>query len=145
MPVRDFMAVALTAALKFFGGPVVGLALGLVWWQTALATFCGAMCSIALVAVLGQSLVRWSQKFRKKPSPRFNKRSRMAVWVWQRFQMSGIAFLTPLVFTPIGGTLLALSFRVPFWRLLGHMAWACAFWAVVFGYSVGWIQSFFSL
>lgn len=40
--------------------------------------------------------------------------------------------MTPLLFTPIGGSLLALSFKVPTLRVLFFMALSGIFWAIVF-------------
>jgi hypothetical protein len=54
------------------------------------------------------------------------------VRVWQRFGIIGIAVMTPLLFTPIGGSLLALSFKVPTARVLFFMAVSGIFWAIVF-------------
>jgi hypothetical protein len=55
----------------------------------------------------------------------------MAVRIWKRFGMAGIALLTPLLLTPIGGTVLAVSFRVSRGQLLLYMLISAVFWAVV--------------
>jgi hypothetical protein len=46
--------------------------------------------------------------------------------------MPGVAFLTPLIFTPIGGTILLTSFGSPRKHILISMLISAVFWAVCF-------------
>lgn len=62
---------------------------------------------------------------------RFTKRTRMAIRIWKRSGLAGIAFLTPLILTPIGGTILALSFGVKRGQVVLYMLVSALVWAIV--------------
>src|SRR5690349_6729491 len=94
--------------VKFFGGPVTGAALGLNFWQTFGLTVAGMMTSVTIFSLLGSAATRYyAKRRREKNKPMFNKKSRRIVKVWQKFGMGGIAFLTPLILSPIIGTIIA--------------------------------------
>jgi hypothetical protein len=48
---------------------------------------------------------------------------------WLRYGLKGLAFLTPVVFSPIVGTLLAISFGESKQRVIRYMLFASLFWA----------------
>lgn len=121
----------LASTIKFIGGPLAGIALQLTWIETAICTTIGMMLSVIAVTYAGKGLQRLIQGFRKTKPKRFTSRTRLAVRVWRRFGMAGIALLTPLVLTPIGGTILAVAFRVRSGLILLYMLISAAFWAVV--------------
>lgn len=129
-----YFSVAMAAALKFFAGPITGLALGLTWYETALCSALGMMVSVVLTTYIGKGIQSLIARWRKASPRKFSKSSRLAVRIWQRFGIIGIALLTPLLFTPIGGTILALALRV--------QRQAIFFWMLVSGVSVGLVISY---
>lgn len=131
MQVAKYISVLLASTLKFVGGPLAGLALGLSWTETAICTILGMMLSVTLVVFAGAVLEQVSARFRRGPAKRFSRKTRLAVKIWQRAGMAGIAFLTPILLTPIGGTALAVSFRVNRVKLIGYMLVSAVVWAVV--------------
>lgn len=50
--------------------------------------------------------------------------------------MWGISFFTPLLFTPIGGTLIAVSFGEKVKNIIYKMFVFCVFWTLFFTFSV---------
>lgn len=126
-----YISVMLASAVKFLGGPLTGIALRLTWPETALCTVAGMMLSVVAVVFAGTLLESLLSRLRRSPRRRFTRRSRLAVRIWHRFGMAGIAFLTPLVLTPIGGTAIAVSFHVHRVKLLGFMLLSGLFWAIV--------------
>jgi uncharacterized membrane protein len=132
--VIKYFSVAMAAALKFFAGPITGLALGLTWYETALCSALGMMVSVVLTTYIGKGIQALMARWRKASPRKFSKSSRLAVRIWQRFGIIGIALLTPLLFTPIGGTILALALRV--------QRQAIFFWMLVSGVSVGLVISY---
>ena len=48
----------------------------------------------------------------KSKKRKFSKTIRFTIKTWKRFGILGIAILTPVILSPIGGALLAVSFRV---------------------------------
>jgi hypothetical protein len=126
-----YVPVILASTLKFLGGPLTGLALGLHWLETAICSTLGMMISVVLITYAGTALRALIARFRPQKPKLFTKRTRLAVRIWKRFGMAGIAFLTPLMLTPIGGTALAVSFGVHRGQLLLYMLLSGIGWAVV--------------
>ena len=63
---------------------------------------------------MGRAWVRHRQQQRRlRRVPVFSKRSRNIIKVFKRFGMGGIAFLTPVLLSPIGGTVVATLLGVP--------------------------------
>lgn len=142
-PVSEYIAVALASTFKFVGGPVAGIAMGLSLVETAVCSAAGMMLTVFLITY-GSNLVKrfstfaWFQRmtgffrhlgdsswlkkiFRRRPRKLFSKTTRLAVTVKGRLGLWGVAFLTPFLFTPILGTFIALSFRVPKREILQKM------------------------
>jgi len=127
-----YFAVMLGTALKYIAGPIAGFSLGLAWYETLLASWVGFMLTVLIVVSLGKLLVQWIGSFRKSKPLVFSKRARFAVSIWQKFGIKGIAALTPLIFTPIGGSLLSLSFKVPLSRIFFFMAISGFIWSSIY-------------
>lgn len=127
-----YSGVMVATALKFIAGPITGFSLGLTWYETVLFTWLGAMLTVSIMVSIGKIVVSAVGKLRKTKPMIFSKRVRYAVQIWQKFGIKGIAALTPLIFTPIGGSLLALSFKVPLPRILFFMAISSFLWALLY-------------
>lgn len=122
-----YLSVATAAAIKFIAGPLAGLAMGLAWYETALSSAAGMMISVVFTTYIGKGIMVLINRWRKAPSRKFTWSSRLAVRIWKRFGIIGIALLTPLIFTPIGGTVIAVALRVQrqaifFWMLMSSLS-----------------------
>ncbi len=126
-----YLSVILASCLKFVGGPLTGFAMGLNWIETAACTATGMIIAVVLFLFLGEFLQLIINKYRRQPAKRFSKQTRYAVKIWQQFGITGIAFMTPILFTPIGGTLIAISFRVNKLKVIYAMLISAICWAVV--------------
>jgi hypothetical protein len=131
MPVAKYASVIIASTIKFLGGPLSGAALGLSWLETALCTTIGMMISVVAITYAGAALQALWQRYSSKPARLFTRRTRIAIRVWRRSGMIGIALLTPLILTPIGGTVLAVSFGVKPGRLILYMLISGILWAIV--------------
>lgn len=127
--IYKYLSVVFAASIKFFGGPLAGLALGLPWYVTALCTLVGMMFSVTITSFLGQALQNMFLKNRKMK--RFSRRTRWAVKLWQKAGLWGIALFTPIFLTPIGGAALAVSFKAPVAKILAYMLASGILWAIV--------------
>lgn len=136
MPWAKYISVVLASMVKFVAGPLAGLALSLSWWETALCTVVGMMLSVIIFMFLGSAIQQLIGRYRKNKPRLFSKRTRMAVRVWKRSGMTGIAILTPLLFTPIGGTLIAVSFKVPRLTILAQMLLWGVIWGVIMSFGL---------
>lgn len=128
-----YASVFAIGMFKFVAAPIAGVAAGLpmAWvWGLSVA---GMMTTVVLISGLGrQWALHMRRKREQKGKPLFNRRSRTIVSIYRRFGMVGIAFLTPILFSPVGGTVIATQLHVPRWRILLHMAWSAAFWGFTF-------------
>jgi uncharacterized membrane protein len=127
-----YFAVMAASSIKFVAGPLTGFGLGLSMLETIVCTWVGMMFTVTVMLTIGRFLVQQIARIRVQKPKLFSGRVRYAVSIWQRFGIKGIAVMTPLLFTPIGGSLLALSFKVPTPRVLFFMAISGIFWSVIF-------------
>ncbi|MCE4217339.1 hypothetical protein [Aquirufa antheringensis] len=127
-----YSGVMIATGLKFIAGPITGFSLGLTWYETVFFTWLGAMLMVTFIITSGKAILGLVSKYRTTKPKLFSKRVRYAVDIWQRFGIKGIAALMPLIFTPIGGSLLALSFKVPTARILFFMGISSLIWALIY-------------
>lgn len=131
-PVAKCASVFLLSTVKFLGGPLAGSSMGMGFWPTLLLTVAGMMTSVFVFSGVGRAWVRHRQQQRRlRRAPVFSKRSRNIIKVFRRFGMGGIAFLTPVLLSPIGGTVIATLLGVPRRRILLHMLWSAVLWGGV--------------
>jgi uncharacterized membrane protein len=103
--------------------------MGLSFAPTMALTVAGMMTSVFVFSGVGRAWVRHRQRQRRlRRAPIFSKRSRNIIKVFRRFGMGGIAFLTPILLSPIGGTVIATLLGVPRQRILLHMLWSAVLW-----------------
>jgi uncharacterized membrane protein len=136
MPFGKYFTVIALTALKFFNGPIAGIVMDLTWYETAVCSIIGMMLMVTLMTFLGKQVQVWISNYRKTKPKLFSKRSRFAVKIWLKLGIWGIACFTPLFFTPIGGTLLALSFKVPIPKILFSMLVFAVFWGIVLTFAI---------
>ncbi len=136
MPFGKYFTVIALTALKFFNGPIAGIVMDLTWYETALCSIIGMMLMVTVMSFLGKQAQVWISNYRKTKPKLFSKRSRFAVKIWLKLGIWGIACFTPLFFTPIGGTLLALSFKVPIPKILFAMLVFAVFWGITLTFAI---------
>ncbi|SDM12138.1 hypothetical protein SAMN05421823_110226 [Catalinimonas alkaloidigena] len=128
-----YVSVYLTSMVKFIAGPTTGLATGLTLGETLVFTVLGMMTSVVMFSLLGERLRKlWTQYFpQRKRKKLFTPRNRRIVTIWTRWGVQGVAFLTPVLFSPIIGTILAASFGAPKGKIVGYMLVSAIFWAAI--------------
>ncbi|TAE49051.1 MAG: hypothetical protein EAY69_03775 [Cytophagales bacterium] len=134
-----YLFVYLLSSVKFFMGPVTGRVIGLHWAETILCTVLGMMTTVIVLSFIGKKVKQYfNQKSKKRKI--FTPRKRKIVRIWKKYGMWGIACLTPLLFTPIGGTLIAVSFGEKTKNIIYKMFVFCVIWALFFTFLVYFIQ-----
>jgi hypothetical protein len=130
-----YLAVYFTSMLKFIGGPLLGIGSGLSFWETAILTCLGMMTSVFIFSTLaGNGFKKWISSTFFKKSKLFSSKNRKVVKVWRNYGLKGVAFLTPVFFTPIGGTLIAASFGETKQRIFVYMFVSSVFWSFIFSF-----------
>lgn len=117
-----FVTVFLFTMLKVFFGPTMGYAFKFNIVTTMLVTIGGMMASVVLFTFFGTWLrEKILKRFEKKNKKRFTPGNRKIVTLWKKYGLVGVAVLTPLLLTPIGGTIVAVSFGSPKHKILLYM------------------------
>lgn len=124
--------VFLSSMVKFILGPSLGYGARLHPLTTIIVTVGGMMTSVVAFTYFGEWFrTRVLHRFlesRKK----FTPRNRKFVKIWKKYGLTGVAILTPLILTPIGGTILAVSAGSPKERIIFFMFISAVTWAVIF-------------
>lgn len=120
----EYLSVLLSSSFKFLFGPLQGKAYGLPWLLTAALTAAGMMLSVVVFTYFGQYL---KQRFFKTKKV-FTTANRRKVTLWRKYGIVGVALFTPLLLTPIGGTLVANAFgekreKIFFWMSIFATIW----------------------
>ncbi|MDW8296517.1 MAG: hypothetical protein RMJ97_06485 [Raineya sp.] len=139
---NSYLTVYFFGSVKFALAPPTGVALGLSEIEIILCTVAGMSTTAFVIPLLGEKFLAYLRKKRLakgKPIKIFTPRKRLMVRIWQRFSIWGIAFLTPVLFSPIVGTAIAVSFGVPRIKILLAMALSAFFWALVMTLGSEWV------
>lgn len=128
--------VFLFSMLKFILGPTLGYAAGLHIITTVLVTIGGMMTTVIAFTYFGEWLRNIVLKRLYRNQKKFTRRSRRIAG-WRKYGLTGIAFLTPLLLTPVGGTLLAVGAtrskeRIIFAMLVSATGWSLLFSGVIY-------------
>lgn len=126
-----YLTVLLSSTIKFVGGPIAGLATGLSYVETAIFTALGMMTTVLIFTLPGNFLRQLLQQTIWKNKKRFTRRNRRFVYIWKRWGLAGVSFLTPLILTPVGGALLANLFGGPKKQIILYMMLSAFFWGFV--------------
>jgi hypothetical protein len=117
--------------LKFILGPSSGFVAKLHFLTTLAVTVGGMMTIVFAITYFGQWIkTRILDRFLK--GKKFTPNNRRFATIWKKYGLSGIAFLTPLILTPIGGTLLAVSSGSPREKIILYMFISGLFWGLCF-------------
>lgn len=133
MNFAKYISVIAISMLKFAGGPLTGLALQLGWVETAICSVIGMMLTVSLIVFSSDFIQKIWVKFfpKKEQAKKFTKMNRLAIKTRRKFGLIGIALLTPLLFTPIGGTAIAMAFRYEKREIIIQMFISAVAWAII--------------
>jgi hypothetical protein len=123
--------IYLLTMFKFIAGPSLGYAAGYNYLTTVAITVSGMMSSVLLFTFLGK-ILRDKIINRYLPKRRtFTRRSRRFVRIWRTYGEIGVAILTPLLLTPIGGTIMLTSTGTKKSKIIFYMLLSGNFWALI--------------
>ncbi len=136
--------VFLSSAFKFILGPTEGYFVAhLHFITTIIATVGGMMTSVIAFTYFGHWLRRrLLRRFFKKKSNGEKPHKRWKDFV-AKYGLGGVAFLTPLFLTPIGGTLIAVGMGKPKNKILLFMFISAVGWGLTFTTLIYWLGPHF--
>ena len=143
------VSVYFSAMLKFILGPIGGKAAGLSIITTMIVTAAAMMTVVVTITYFGRFIRRrMINRFFKRKPEEGTKRKKWVAFV-RKYGLAGISFLTPLLLTPVGGSILAVSFfsnsreKILLYMFISACAWSGILTvAVYFGYDaiVNWVK-----
>lgn len=137
--ILKFLTIFFACLFKFIAGPVLGAAAGFSLLEIVTVTVSGMMTSVFTITYLGDWFKSfWSLRITEKRK-KFTPKTRRIVRIWNKFGILGIAVLTPIILTPIGGTIVLTTFNVKKRKIFLYMMGSALFWALIMGYSIHWL------
>lgn len=128
--IDKYVSVFLTSMFKFTIGPLVGTYQHLSVAEAAVFTVFGCMTTIIVITLVGEKIRKYiNQKFFSKRKL-FTTKTRRRVRFIKKYGLRGVAFLTPIVFGPIIGALLAVTLGESKKKVVTYMLASSSFWAV---------------
>jgi membrane protein YqaA with SNARE-associated domain len=119
--------IYLLSMLKVVFGPIGGYMAKLHMFTSMFVTFAGMMTTVTILTFFGDLLKKGMMKrwFERQQAKAMTSK-------WGKYGLFGIAFLTPLLLTPIGGSVLAVAGGYPRSKIMVYMLVSGALYAVAF-------------
>lgn len=124
-----YIFVYLISMFKFIGGPALGAAYDLNTIWTALMSIFGMMTSVIIISFFGVKLRKFLQRKYNYKRRKFTRRNRQIVRIWRGYGEFGVSFFTPIIFSPVIGTLLVTALGGKRKRVIFYMLISATFWA----------------
>ena len=84
---------------------------------------------VLVLSIFGLGFRKWLDKLFKRNRKLFTKRNRRFVTLWKKYGLFGVSFLTPVVFSPVIGTLLVHAFGGSKKKIITYMLISAVFWS----------------
>jgi len=125
-----YLSIYLLSMTKFVAGPSFGVVSGLPDIWTIVVSVLGMMTSVLIFTLIGEKrgfprITRFIDYIKSKKG--MNERF---LYVWNKFGIAGITFLTPIFFTPIIGTILVTAMGSPRGKVIIYMFFSAVFWSI---------------
>ena len=131
-----YITIYLLCMFKIIFGPTMGYAAGLHPLESTFLTIAGMMTTVVLFSFAGKQLrEKYLRRFFKRKKV-FTKRNRRFVKVWRKYGELGIAFLTPILLSPPGGTLISIALGGTPKKTITYMFIWSVFWSFVITYGI---------
>ncbi len=126
-----YLIVYFTAIFKFVPAPLIALYQNLTILEATILTTLGTMTTVITLTFAGERFRKFILRkfFRKRKL--FTPGNRKKVRFIRKYGIKGVAFLTPVVFGPVIGALLASTLGAAKHKIFISMAICCLFWAFI--------------
>ena len=137
--VLTYLGIYLLACLKSILPPLLGPAAGMSPLEIIIITMAGLMTSVVLFSFLGEKIKKNVLPIFIRKKGKFSPQSRRMVRIWTKYGIIGTCFLTPLILSPVGGSLLVSTVGAPRKQVFFYMFIFGLFWSIVWTFSVDWL------
>ncbi len=125
--ILKYVSVYFGSMIKFVAGPIFGIAHQLTVVETAVFTILGMMTAVFIILLVGGKTRAWLVR-KLRLEKRFSSSSTRYKSIWENYGVLGIAFITPLLLTPIGGSILAVMLGGSRRKIVKYMFVSAVFW-----------------
>src|SRR6478735_738363 len=133
----SYLSVLGLSMFKSILGPPMALICGLSFIESVLLSTGGLMLTIFLfTSFLGKRVRKWFIDTFFKNKKVFTSKTRKMVSIWQKYGLIGVAFLTPVLLSPIGGGLVINTFGGKKAKIYLFMLLSGLFWSSIYSYLV---------
>jgi hypothetical protein len=139
----QYLAIFSASIFKFIAGPILGMTTGTDSWITALLTAGGMMTGVIAITLAGKPMRTLINKKFFSRRKKFTAKNRRFVKLWGSYGVFGVSFLTPVILSPIGGSLLVASMGGKTSRILLWMSLSAIFWGVIFSQGIFLFAEYF--
>lgn len=139
----QYFAIFSVSIFKFAAGPILGMTTGTESWITALLTAGGMMTGVIAITLAGKPMRTYLNKRFFSKRKKFSPKNRRFVKLWGSYGVFGISFLTPLILSPIGGSLLVASMGGKTSRIILWMSVSAIFWGIIFSEGIFLFADYF--
>ena len=129
------MTIYVLCMFKIIFGPTMGYAAGLSPLLTVLITVAGMMTTVLIFTFFGEIIREKILGRFIKPKKVFTKKNRRFVKIWRKYGELGVAFLTPILLSPPGGSIIAMALGGSRKKTIGYMFLWSVVWSTVITYT----------
>ena len=119
---------------KFILVPATGATLSMSFIEIFILSVSSMMFSVTIFTFFGVEIRNFINKRYVRKKKLFSPTKRRIVRVWKKNGMNGVAFLTPILFSPIIGTMIAISFGEEKQSILIKMLISAVFWGIILSF-----------
>ena len=129
------LTIYVLCMFKIIFGPTMGYAAGLSPLLTVLITVAGMMTTVLIFTFFGEMIREKILGRFIKPKKVFTKKNRRFVKIWRKYGELGVAFLTPILLSPPGGSIIAMALGGSRKKTIGYMFLWSVVWSTVITYT----------
>ena len=129
------LTIYVLCMFKIIFGPTMGYAAGLSPLLTVLITVAGMMTTVLIFTFFGKMIREKILGRFIKPKKVFTKKNRRFVKIWRKYGELGVAFLTPILLSPPGGSIIAMALGGSRKKTIGYMFLWSVVWSTVITYT----------
>lgn len=132
--IAKYIVVVLTSAVKYIVGVITALSTGLNFLETLICTVGGGMLGVIVYLYLWELILKVYRRFfppKRKEGIKINNTKRWIVKIIVKYELYGIAFLTPLLLSVPIGVMLAAALEPNKWRIKRYMFFSFLGWTLL--------------
>ena len=129
------LTIYVLCMFKIIFGPTMGYAAGLSPLLTVIITVSGMMTTVLLFTFFGEKVREKILRRYLKPKKVFTPKNRRFVKIWRKYGELGISFLTPILLSPPGGSIIAMALGGSRKKTIGYMFLWSVVWSTIITYT----------